>query len=129
MLEKQTTCNSTRLFNELLEIGESDRKSVGKDVSDNDSYFKKFLQLRLQRQEYGANGTGLTQYSNEHVVDEIDVPRTADNNELTQDEVYVTEKHGMRRRQSLMSTDILKVQQQASQQGKRPSLPRISLVR
>ena len=128
MLEKQTTCNSTRLFNELLEIGEPDRKSVGKDVCDDDSYFKKFLKLRLQRQEYGANGTGLAQYNNEQVVDEIDVPRTADN-EIAQDEVYVTEKHGMRRRQSLMSSAILKVQQQASQQAKRPSLPRISLVR
>ena len=144
MLEKQTACNSTRLFNELLDIKKPEGKPVGKEGSDDRSYFKTFLRLRLQRQEYGANGTGLLHLRNANTDHDNDVPHVADNN-AGHDEVYVTEKHGMRRRESLAfhhdesiahkqdhHADVLRAlhaNQSAGQSGKLPSLPNASLIR
>lgn len=139
MLEKQTTCNSTRLLGELLcNKEESDLKPEVKDECDDESYFKKFLQLRLQRKEFGANGVGLL-HLQKHNKGDDDAANTAENE--AQDEVYVTEKKDIRRKYSLgYRSDDLNVPKQESfkapdktvsarRQIRLPSLPHISPIR
>ena len=135
MLEKQTTCNSTRLFNEILDVDEHerDRKQATRDRSDDDSYFKKFLHLRLQRSEFGANGLGLMHYGRVANEDEDEVNTFAEN-EPTQDEVYVTERKDMRRKYSHASQHdeqehTRRQSLRTSQSLRLPSLPKVSIVR
>ena len=137
MLEKQTTCNSTRLFSEILDIDEEerDRKQTTRDGSDDDSYFKKFLQLRLQRREFGANGFGLMHYGRVARDDE-DMVNTSADNEQTQDEIYVTERKDIRRKYSHASHDEQEQEHMprrrslvTSQSLRLPSLPKVSIVR
>ena len=137
MLEKQTTCNSTRLFSEILDIDEEerDRKQTTRDGSDDDSYFKKFLQLRLQRREFGANGFGLMHYGRVAREDDGDVVNTSADNEQTQDEVYVTERKDIRRKYSHASQHDEQEHMPrrrslvTSQSLRLPSLPKVSIVR
>ena len=133
MLEKQTTCNSTRLFNEILDVEERNRKQAIKDGSDDDSYFKHFLQLRLQRSEFGANGIGLLHYKTAAQDEEDEVNKSAEN-EPGQDEVYVTERKDIRRKYSLASRheeqENTRRQSLATSQSLRlPSLPKVSIIR
>ena len=87
------------MFNEILDVEERDLKQAITYGSDDDSYSKQFLQLRLLRSELGVNGIGLLHYRTA-VQDEEDKVNKSAEYETGHDEVYVTERKDIRRKYS-----------------------------
>ena len=87
------------MFNEILDVEERDLYQAITYGSDDDSYSKQFLQLRLQRSEFGVNGIGLLHYRTA-VQDEEDKVNKSAEYETGHDEACVTERKDIRREYS-----------------------------